>query len=103
MGRCDPSRDTRHHDSSAELKNLRPNQYGALPLLHPLSQDRSGRLRTLHIEAQDIVRFHVLLVDVRLQAIYVVAPFSSRNIELFDELCAKAVRSFGACVDETRE
>ena len=48
MGRCDPLRDTRHHDGSAELVNLKPNQYGALPLLHPLSQDRSGRLRTLH-------------------------------------------------------
>ena len=77
--------------------------YGALPLLHPLSQDRSGRLRTFHPEAQDIDRLHVILVDVIVREERVIAPFSSRGVELLDELCAEVVSSFGACLEDTLE
>ena len=51
-----------------------------------MSQDRIGRLRTFYLEAQDILRLHVLLVDVVVHGERVIAPFSSRGIELPAEL-----------------
>ena len=63
-----------------------------------MSQDRSGRLRTLPYEAQDMNRLHVLLVDVLLREERVIAPFCSRRVELLYE-----VHSFGACLEDTWE
>ena len=74
--------------------------YGALPLLHPLSQDRSGRLWTFRLEAQDVNRLHVLLVGVLLREERAIAPFSSRRVELLDELYDEVVSSFGACLED---